>query len=235
MSDFFTYNDHEIAERRLKRRATRIMQLKITLGLIALIVIFIMLVPTVSCLWVIVFLLGVISIPMGIEHYYDAPERLPSNAQTEEEMRWLFGEEWQANADAKQYAFAQERIRQRAVRRWTFAGHLLVFIPAEVLLLQGFHLTNSTDSAVWLVIMVGWAFLVFLHWRYVFPSNKRLEKRETQYGNYLRGELERMQPEQKAKLKRGVYYMVGDDGELVEVEDEDNEAEKPKTFADRHD
>ncbi|MBN8617867.1 MAG: hypothetical protein J0L63_03120 [Anaerolineae bacterium] len=41
--------------------------------------------------------------------------------------------------------------------------------------------------------------------------------------------------QQGKKRFSGVYYMVGDDGELVEVEDEDYEAEKPKPFADRHD
>ena len=57
----------------------------------------------------------------------------------------------------------------------------------------------------------------------LLPNRQQLEKQERNFGRNLQFELERLQPEKtkrKEKLKRGKYYEVGDDGELVEVVDE---------------
>ena len=67
----------------------------------------------------------------------------------------------------------------------------------------------------------------------VFPSRRRLVRQERQIGKAILAEMQRSVPEiekRKDKPKHDVQYRVGEDGELVEVEDEFtfDDDEKPK-------
>ena len=87
---------------------------------------------------------------------------------------------------------------------------------------------------MWMVLglLPIWLIILIRQGREAFPSHRALERRERAFGSNLRREFRFMQPESpktKEKLKRGMYYTIGDDGELVEVEeDKAVDDEKPK-------
>ncbi len=97
-----------------------------------------------------------------------------------------------------------------------------------------FH-TSDADivfGVLTLFIVSAWMVILIVDFQGTFPSIQEVENQEINFGKTLHFELERLQPEKpkvREKLKRGKYYVVGDDGELEEVEDEITQLEdKPK-------
>lgn len=173
-------------------------------------------------------LLPFVSFGMGIvrsvQLYYNAPKRRFSAATVEDEMRWIFGEDWSITTGPSEFLFAQDRLRRRRLERWLFVIHIAILIPIFVVgIAIAVADTQFPDASQMMSILVFgllgvWIFCVTLPhaWR-VFPTRKRLERRERRLGEALRLEQQRMYPEaamEKAKRKR---YAIGDDGELVEV------------------
>ena len=76
--------------------------------------------------------------------------------------------------------------------------------------------------------------IIYLLWgiRRNFPSQSRLAKIERKAGEELRRELQAIRPEKtkfQDKPKRQTVYEIGDDGELVELDENDAfEGGKPK-------
>jgi hypothetical protein len=152
-------------------------------------------------------------------------------------MIWLYGDDWQEQANAQAYALAQDRIRKRRINKWRFLGHTLFFVPINGLLALSALSGNSPENYFFGFIILIWLGVFIAHLISAFPRQRWLVRREMNYGESLQVELSRLQtpsPQQKEKLKRGKYYEVGDDGELVEVEDEVLRLEdKPKREMDK--
>ena len=226
--------EFDLAQKRLKERQRMrtflILWLAFLLGALFLMVIF----PSGSGLWIILGLIaGVLAASNGLQLRISSPNRMPRPELVEQEMSWLFGEDWRDFTSAQEYAFAQDRIRQRRLGRFGLLLHLIVFVPsAAYLVLIGTFLRSYGEALGNAALIVPFAWLIGLliphAWR-AFPTKGMLARREQKAGSELLLELRRMRPEKlknDEKLKRGVQYTVGDDGELVEVSQLDEEKHK---------
>jgi hypothetical protein len=235
------YSDYEIAQRLIERRQNRKTQFRTSL-LFLVVAVFVTVVGGAagSCALPLSIIAGLFVIVTRIDLYYSNPEHAPSTDEIEQEVAWLFGENWHELASAQIYAFAQDRIRKRRMRKWRLLAHLLIFIPLNgAFIISGIQSvtdsairSNNFDGFMLLLIACIWLGVFITDVRSTFPNKRTLEKRERDFGETLQFELERLQPEklkEKEKLKRGKHYQVGDDGELEEVEDEiASLEEKPK-------
>jgi hypothetical protein len=170
----------------------------------------------------------------AIQLYYSSPRRSIRSELIEQEMDWLFGLDWREHTGPQEYTFAQDRIRKRRLERWLFALHLLAFVPISTFFLSGISFLASygqPGGEICIAVPLTWlVFLLFPHGIRAFPTKEMLANREQRAGEALWLELQKMRPEKlktKAKPKRDVKYVVGDDGELVEVELEETD-EKSK-------
>jgi hypothetical protein len=71
-------------------------------------------------------------------------------------------------------------------------------------------------SGIWLLFLLS-------HTINTFPTSKMLARRERKVGKNLQMEIDNMYPSKtknSEKPKRDIQYKIGDDGELVEIEDE---------------
>jgi hypothetical protein len=173
---------------------------------------------------------GALVLKDGIELYLHTPERELSPQVFEQELIWLFGDDWQGVAGTQEYMLAQDRIQRRQDGREQFYLHLFVS-----LILTSYFLSilftppnyGLPDSLVVFAVPVG---LLIIHGYTVFPTRRRLERRERDIGRAIQAEIDRSVPEiskYKEKPKRDVRYRIGEDGELEEIP-EDFEGEKPK-------
>src|SRR5687768_5273154 len=72
-------------------------------------------------------LVGLGIVAQAISVQVAAPKRTISTALVEQELEWLFGEDWRNSTTAVEYAFAEDRVRQRQVWRAIFPVHLLMY------------------------------------------------------------------------------------------------------------
>lgn len=166
-----------------------------------------------------------LSLYYGLQAYYSSPQRIINQTLIEKEMIWLFGENWQTNTGAFEYTFAQDRIRLRRRNRWLFGLHLLVYLPVSAFSLYAvFSPSTGAMGQLCLVIPITWSFLLFLpHALQAFPTAGMLARRERKVAQNLQAEIDSMYPtkaKNEEKTKTETHYQVGDDGELVEVEDD---------------
>lgn len=227
------YSDYEIAQRRIAQRRANKSRFQFLLAVLGVL----MLITLVSgesifCTIPIGIITALFALSYSIELYYTNPERTPSEAEIEQEMDWLFGENWQEDASAQAHALAQDRIRERRISKWKYYGHLLLYIAVNGLVILSWNSGQKPQGIIVLLLAI-WFFVFIYHARSTFPTKQMLEEREREYGETMRYELTRLQSSSmskpKEKLKAGVNYMIGDDGELVEVEDEIMRLEdKPK-------
>ncbi|MEP7290651.1 MAG: hypothetical protein ABI835_02660 [Chloroflexota bacterium] len=169
---------------------------------------------------------GVMALTKALRLYYKSPEQLPQIERVEQEMGWLFSDDWRDLTGAHEYGFAQDRIQRRRIDRWEFLIHVILFLLASALLIfGGMTFLNYGESVgrYLVLIPVVWFVLALLpHCLRAFPTRGMLIRRERRTGDALRRELRRMQPEKlknEDKSKREVQYTLGDDGELVEASD----------------
>lgn len=179
-----------------------------------------------SCWLPFQILTAIMVVSKALDLYYSSLGRAPRIDRIEQEMVWLFGEEWRDITGAHEYSFAQERIQKRSIDRWLLLPHIIVFLLASMVLVAlGTTLLFYGQAVGWipLGIAVVWFALALLpHCLRAFPTESRLARRERRTGEALRRELRRMQPEKlknEEKSKRHIAYTVGDDGELVELSD----------------
>ena len=177
--------------------------------------------------------LGVFLLMDGIELYLLSPRRELSTAVFEQEMTWLFGDDWQVTAGTQEYMLGQERIRRRQVRRGQFYPHLFVSVIMNSRLLTLLNTPPDYGALQGLGVIAVLLGLLIFHGYKVFPSRGRLEQRERQFGQAIQVEIQQIEPEMMKRMekpKRDVRYLIGEDGELVEIEDEFtfDDDEKPK-------
>ncbi len=174
----------------------------------------------------------------GLQLFYHAPERVPKQQLIENEMLWLFGEDWKDFSGPMEYTFAQDRIRRRQVARWGLYFHLFLFIPINgfnVFYFVPYFLSHSYGEPL-APLLAGvaygisgiWMLFLLSHAINTFPTLKMLARRERKIGKNLQMEIDNMYPSKAKngdKPKHNVQYKIGDDGELIEVDAAD---EKPK-------
>ena len=228
------YSDYEIAQWRIAERQRKKTQFRTSIVFMVILILLTVIGREAgACTIPLAIIAGIFVVANGIELYYSTPEHAPSEAEIEQEMMWLFGDDWQDHANAQAYAMAHYRIHMRRIGRWKFIGHLLLFVPINSMIVIGAtRSTRSTDAAIILSIAFAWLVIFINHARTTFPKKEVLSHRETRFGASLQSEMAQLQPTRvtpKEKLKRGKYYQVGDDGELEEVEDDALQIEdKPK-------
>lgn len=173
----------------------------------------------------------------GLQVNYYSPQKTLPDALIEQEMGWLFGEDWRKYTGSKEYVFAQDRIRERRLHRWLFAIHFLVFVVGSGFILDFAYLRDDgTYINICLALPLFWAFgLLLPHAIQAFPTARMLWRRESRAAHNLPPEFYDLypiqQPKNEEKAKTDKQYRVGDDGELVEIEGKDEALlndEKPK-------
>lgn len=133
----------------------------------------------------------------------------------EQEMLWLFGDDWRDIASPAEYTFALLRIQQRRrVRGWFIIFSILVtLITAYVLYLYLTIRSFGDDMPTLLLLSLFPLAAIVVTAVRRFPTARVLAKRERQAGQkFLDGQATKA----KVKPKRGLA--LGDDGELVAVE-----------------
>jgi hypothetical protein len=222
----------KIPQDRIEKRRKRTNRLKLWIALFILAAVVTLLLATQIevCTIPIMLGLGALALKDGIELYLHTPQRELSPHVFQQELIWLFGDDWQGIASTQEYLLAQERIQRRQIRREQFYLHLFVS-----LILNSFFLfmllspPNSVSPQAFGIIIASLVFLIF-HGYKAFPSHQQLEHQERDIGRAIQAEIDRSVPEiskYKEKPKRDVQYRVGEDGELEEIS-EYLEDDKPK-------
>lgn len=227
--------EFELAARRIERRRRNVTQLTISIIMTALfIALYGVAGPGYACFGILIPITFFFVVARTIELYHESPRHLPSQERTEHQLTLLFGEDWRETTGIKEYALAQDRLIRYGKKRWWFVIHLLIAVPSIILISIALINTLPPGGIMWMVLglLPIWLIILIRQGREAFPSHRALERRERAFGSNLRREFRFMQPESpktKEKLKRGMYYTIGDDGELVEVEeDKAVDDEKPK-------
>ena len=232
--------DFELAQRRLKERGRKRTLMLVWLGIFSFLIVVNILFGGYVAGGLIPFMLFTLFMAgfYGLQTYYSEPQKIVDRMIIEKEMGWLFGEHWQDHTSSVEYTFAQDRIRKRRRDRWLFVFHLLVYLPVTAFALYGtFDFAVKYEELslqpLCLSVPILWTiFLLLPHGLQAFPTDGMLARRERKVARKLQAEIDSMHPDKlknDEKSKRGVHYVVGDDGELEEVEDEINvEDAKPK-------
>jgi hypothetical protein len=181
------------------------------------------------------FLTGLFALLSGIEWYSVFKPWSPPPAQMNDEMGWLFGDNWQDTAGVYEYSLAFERIRKRRTARVQFFAHLAFFLVSNFaiwgLILYNVRSFATPGPILVVVVPVVWLAVLLYHLTTAFPSRRYLIRREIHAGEAIRRELDQMQPaklKNDDKPKRDAYYTISDDGELIEVDAEALEDGKHK-------
>lgn len=231
---------YEIAQKRIEERQQKRIGVGVW-GILLILMLAITLIAgpaAVGCTIPLIASMSFFAIRDGIPLYYVSPQRAPSREMVDDQMMWLFGDDWRDIAGTQEYMLAQERIQRRRIRRSYFYLHLAVFLLVNagllLLLIDSFTRPNSELSCM---LLFPFAWLTFLagHGFIVFPTQRRLVRQERQFGLALQMEIQRSIPEmtkRKEKPKRDVEYRIGEDGELVEISDDIDESDhKPNRDA----
>ncbi len=159
----------------------------------------------------------------GVQFYALRPRVESEGPLIEQEMGWLFSEQWELTTNEKEYSYAQERIRKRKLDRWLFLVILIVSIVGTgwlALIAVGTSevVPNSALANGLFATAVIWTLLVIWRGIYVFPTKERLVSRERTAGEAIRREFSFLHPSKSKhveKQKRTTPYVIGDDGELM--------------------
>src|SRR4051812_4486354 len=117
------YSDYEIAQRRIAERQRKKTQFRASL-IITVLVIFLTFLghdvayDAVFCTIPLAVITALFTVANWIELYYTAPTRSLNATDIEQEMEWLFGDNWQEQVNTQAYALAQDRIRKRRISKW---------------------------------------------------------------------------------------------------------------------
>jgi hypothetical protein len=216
---------YEIAQKRIEQRRQKSSRFKVWIALLILAA----LVTQQSlqannhnslCTVPIMLGLGLFIFMDGIELYFTSPRRQLSAHIFEQEMTWLFGDDWQDVAGTQEYMLGQERIRRRQIRQGQFYLHLFISLMYNCLAVSSLFRYPEFGSFHTLVTLAVSLVLLIFHGYKVIPSRRRLEHQERDIGRAIQAEIAHSIPESakhKEKPKRDVRYTIGEDGELEEI------------------
>jgi hypothetical protein len=178
--------------------------------------------PVLLCTAPFTVLAGLITAIYGVQLYYTSSQRSLSKHLIEQEMVWLYGDDWSNTTSQAEYAFAQERILKRYLSRWMFLFHVLLFIPIIGFTLYESAVYTGSSSLSILLYTVTAIWLLFLvrHARQAFPTAGMLERRERKVGEAIELEIEALRLDKQKrgeKDKHHTHVVLSDDGELLEV------------------
>ena len=227
MEDISTY---ELAQQRIEQRQRKKNHMLLWLSVAAICILLSFVAG--NCVVPPLVIAVIFAVYSGIEWYFTSSHWTPAQAQVEQEMAWLFGEDWQDSAGVYEFSLALERILKRRKARVRFAFHVGIFLLANlfffILIIFNVHTFHSLPPIMVLAVPVVWFAVLAYRYTFAFPTQRWLAQREQHAGEAIRQELDRLQPSKlknEDKLKHGVYYALGDDGELVEIEQESLEDE----------
>lgn len=222
-----SYPDYKLAEKSLKKRQTKRYYFSMWSALLVTLVLLALAGDSQINRYLIPLIMGVGAFVAirAYDLYREARPDTGYHQRLEEEMTWLFGEGWRESTDTAAYAVAENRMKARQRERWLFLPHLLTFIPFNtVMVLSLMTMIQNGASPLLFFIPLGWLAIIIWHGLYAFPPAGWLAQRERKAGEALQQEMERLQTlplKNGDKLKRDVLYTVGEDGELVELSEEE--------------
>jgi hypothetical protein len=188
-----------------------------------------------SCLLPLTLIAALVTAVQFVQLYYRSPQRVLSRRLIEEEMSWLYGDDWSSTTSQAEYTFAKERILKRRIGRWMFVFHVLVFIPinGSILSLASTYRRIAEPLSIFLYVMAGiWGLLLLRHAWQAFPTAGALARREPKAIEALELEIEALHLDKEKrgeKAKRKTRVVLSDDGELIELpETTDGLEEKSK-------
>jgi hypothetical protein len=229
--------DHEIAQKRIDERRRNRDQFYFRLAALTALVFVSIFTGSggLSCLLPVLIFVGLVAASKGVELFFSSPHQELPTPLVEQELEWLFGQDWQNSTGSVEYAFAQDRIRKRQIARWKFPIHLLIFGLIYFLITQfinGQFAPFNMTAPVWLYAL-PLIYLVFLirHAWSAFPTRGLLERRERAAALTMDRELQAIQPrklKREETLKPDARYAISGDGELVEVPDSEAQVQKEK-------
>jgi hypothetical protein len=161
--------------------------------------------------------LGAYALIKGIELFVASPKRAPIESLTQQEMNWLYGNDWQTISNIQRIIFAQDRIRQRLAASWTFPVHFLSFLVVNAIIL-----TEGRGSQFCLAFPLIWSFFLLRHGLFAYAPANAVARREQATGMAIDAELQAIniyKPKRDAKPKRGAQLVLTDDGEIAEIPD----------------
>jgi hypothetical protein len=226
------FSGSKIPQDRIEERRKRTNRFKVWIALFILAAVGTPLLTTqmAGCTIPIMLGLGALAFMDGIELYLHTPQRELSPQVFEQELIWLFGDDWQGVAGTQEYMLAQERIQRRQDRRGQFYPHLFISVIFNSFFFPILFTPPNYGSPESLIVFAVPLGLLIVHGYVVFPTRRRLERQERDIGRAIQAEIDRSVPEiskYKEMPKRDVQYRVGEDGELEEIP-EDLGDEKPK-------
>jgi hypothetical protein len=211
-------NEYELAQKRIQARTHKRNNTIVLVMFIVLAIIVCLLAGTSFFLdWLpLILSASLFAASNAVDLYYHSPAHQLSSEVVSQEMAWLFGDNWHELSGSEEYALAQDRVCERQIGRWRLFAHLLIYGLALGFVFLRVHPTGPISY-----ILFGlWFLVLFYHFRYAFPSPDDLARRERKAGEAIRRELELLTPEKRKheeKPKRA--YALGDDGEIVELEE----------------
>lgn len=231
-------SDYEIAKRHAEQRQRKRRQFNFFLAAFGIVLCFGVnflgtIIPT--CMLVLMSVVGLAVVAHAIELQLTAPQRQLSTALVEQELEWLFGQDWQNCTSSVEYAFARDRVLKRQGARAIFPFHALIFAifySAFVSWLSGIFAFAPAIEPKWLIFLpLVWLFFLGRHAWNSFATRGMLQRRERAVAQAVERKLQSIQSHKIIEpdtLKPGAHFVISDDGELVEVT-EDQSAAKRKT------
>jgi len=163
----------------------------------------------------------------AVDTFFDSAGRAARRERTiRDTMRQIYGEDWSVTTSQENYSRIRQSIQRDFNKRKEFLIHLAVFIPINLLFWLVWRTVGSAEGFPWPVLLTfGWGIGLIAHgvetW---FQTGSRVTSREAA----IQREIERERELRGEKPKRS-RLMIAEDGELVEVVEDDLEAdEKPK-------
>lgn len=224
-------SEYDIAQRRLERRRSSRFAAFVGVAIFAAFLLLAMSNSyTAGCTIPFMVISGIASLSSVINYYLYSPHYHQNEVVIEQEMSWLFGENWELTAGNSEYALAQDRLRNRRKTQIWFSGHLTLFLVMLLLVVPRLGVSYLEYAKPGLLIFGGiWVALIAVHAFRAFPPPSVLAEREQNAGEALQKEITLLQKEKaknEGKLKRDVLYTVGEDGELVELSAEEAAARR---------
>jgi hypothetical protein len=142
-------------------------------------------------------------------------------------MLQIYGEDWSVTTSQENYNRIRQSIQRDFNKRKELLIHLAVFVPINMLFWMVWQIAGGMEGGFpWPVLLTfGWGVGLAAHgvdtW---LQTGNRVTSREAA----IQREIQREQGLQAEKPKRS-RLVIADDGELVEIVEDDLEAEeKPK-------
>jgi hypothetical protein len=190
-----------------------------------------------QCVVPALILVGLGIVAQAISVQVAAPRRIISTALVDQQLEWLFGEDWQNSTSSVVYAFAEDRVRQRQVWRAIFPVHLLMYAAFYGTLVMLFGVSQVLGGGLLIIfgaITLPWLAFLALHAWVAFPTKNMLQSRERAAAREKEQQLRANQPRVARvdqTLEAGAHYAISDDGELVKVTDTKEQPRQEKNGA----